>query len=93
MKQMTQLPIQSLVITDEFGPFSWTGDSTPESVTNIPAWARNTRLLRTESVPTKPWWDGQLTVARRQEWTDGCSRALLFAVGMVIIFGLAILLR
>ena len=48
---------------------------------------------RTESVPTKPWWDGQLTVARRSEWTDGCSRVLLFWVGFALIIGLAILFR
>ena len=53
---------------------------TPESVTNIPAWARNTRLLRTESVPTKPWWDDLLTVA-------------LMTAGIAILFILAILLE
>ena len=33
---------------------------TPETATNIPAWARNSRLLRTDRVPTKHWSEGPI---------------------------------
>ena len=85
MKQMTQLPIQSCVITDEFGPFSWTDDSTPESVTNSPARRKRAVYLAAMS--------GAIRAQRRQEWTDGCSRVLLLWIGFALIVGLGILFR
>ncbi len=54
---------------------------TPESASNIPAWARNTKLLRTDRI------------SRRREWTDGCARVLLFWIGFALIIGVAILFR